>query len=372
MHDMTTGSATHLNPWMTVEMLSADAMSAVSVGGEPRGFAEWQRVVQRLLGKTPAAYGGLSTARVGEVLRTVRDEVREVAMRLHTHTGAVQLQAHPVLGPAGDVHAVRLWIGPARSRLPECRPAVGGIWDLASQTIRMPVRATHLPGITMRDYASGMSIAELFHRWPSFDRHAEVLDLLYEPKPGATLQFDVSAGASVCWRVSIRARDDERTRGAWLLIEDVCPEGALRRPTGLEQVALREAHRRAGTHLGMLQVEHASISHWLTDPAPWIRWDHLISPVDVFHPEDRARLAEAGAHLQAGEAISMTLRVLSDNCTYVPTQLSLYGYPGYSARRLAIAEFVPVFDEISAMRTRRPVVERSRCTFPPPDHRRAV
>ncbi len=352
---MTMGIAAPSTPWVTVETLSADAMSAVSVGGEARDFAAWQRVVQRLLGKTPSAYDSLSTTRVGELIRAVRDEVREVAVRVRTRTGVVQLHAHPVLGPVGDVHAVRLWVGPDRSRLPQPRPAVGGIWDLSAQTIRLPAGVTQLSGMTARDYAPSMSIAELFHRWPNFDGHAAVLDLLYEPKPGGTLQFDVPVGASVRWRVSIRARDDERTRGAWWLIEEVCSEGVLPWPSGLEQVALREAHRRAGTHLAMLQVGHASISHWLTDPAPWVRWNHLVSPVDVFHPEDRDRLTDTETCLQTGEKVRMTVRVLNNSGAYVPTRLSLYGYPGYSARRLAIIEFESAVDEMAAA---RPLCER--------------
>jgi hypothetical protein len=198
---------------------------------------------------------------------------------------------------------------------------------------------TELAGMSPQDYAPAMSIAELFHRWTGFDRHGEVLDLLYDPTPGASLQFVVTAGVSARWLVSMRARDDRRTRGAWLLIENAGQADSDAQATTLERVALREAHRRAGTHLGVLQVEHASISHWLTDPAPWVRWDNLASPVEVFHPDDRAQLAGVAERLRSGAAATVTVRVLNHCGGYTPAALSLYPYPGYSARHLAIAEF---------------------------------
>ncbi len=361
MLDMGSFEVPRNNPWLTVEMLAPEGMSAASVGGQPREFAGWQRVVQRLLAKMPSAYG-LSTASACEALSAASRDAVEVDLRMVTDAGPHRMLARPVLGPAGDVHAVRLWIGPVGARVPVPAPAVGGIWDLASQTIRLPAGVTELAGMPPEHYAPAMSIAELFHRWTGFDRHAEVLDLLYDPNPGASLQFDVTVGISGRWLISMRARDDLRTRGAWLLIEDAGPVDPHAQATTLERVALREAHRRAGTHLGVLQVEHASISHWLTDPAPWVRWDNLASPVEVFHPDDRAQLADMAERLRSGAAATVTLRVLNHCGGYTPAALSLYPYPGYSARHLAIAEFVRVaVPEDSAPVKPRMVVERSRC-----------
>ncbi|WP_051194640.1 GAF domain-containing protein [Nocardia jiangxiensis] len=350
------------NPWLTVEMLAPEGMSAASVGGQPREFAGWQRVVQRLLAKMPSAYG-LSTRTACEALTTASRDAVDVDLRVVTDAGPHRMLARPVLGPAGDVHAVRLWIGPADARAPLPPSAVGGIWDMASQTIRLPAGVTELAGMSPEDYAPTMSIAELFHRWTGFDRHAEVLDLLYDPNPGASLQFEVTVGISARWLISMRARDDLRTQGAWLLIEDTGPVDPGAQVTTLERVALREAHRRAGTHLGVLQVEHASISHWLTDPAPWVRWDNLASPVEVFHPDDRAQLAEVAERLRSGMAATVSLRVLNHCGGYTPALLSLYPYPGYSARHLAIAEFVRAAlpEESVSVKTARMVVERTRC-----------
>jgi hypothetical protein len=193
-----------------------------------------------------------------------------------------------------------------------------------------------------------MSIAEVFQRMSSFDRHAELLDLLYGPEPGGKLQFDVTmsdlAGRPGRWRISIRARDDERTRGAWWLIEDISAASAPVQWPTLEQVGLREAHRRAGTHLAVVQVEHTAISHWLTDPAPWIRWDYLFRPVDAFHPDDRGQLARLGDSLGAGDTTGVVVRALNYSGGYTPTSLLLYPYPGYSKRQLAIAQLVRVPD----------------------------
>jgi len=341
IHGMKSLGVPGTHPWVTVETLAPDGMSAVSVGAESREFVGWQRVVQRLVSRMPSARG-LTAARAFEAVVAARDGAADVRWQVRTDCGPYVLHARPVLGPAAEVHAVRLWAGPSGDRVPSPNPAAGGIWDLGSQTIRLPAGVTELAGMAAHDYQPSMAIAELFHRWKGFDRHGEVLDLLYDPKPGATLQFDVTVGFSARWRVSMRARDDARTRGAWLLIEDVSSADAVPQASALERVALREAHRRAGTHLGVVQVEHSSISHWLTDPAPWVRWDNLPVPVDVFHPEDRARLAGVAERLGSGAATALTVRSLSYSGDYAPTSLVLYPYPGYTGRQVAIAEFSQV------------------------------
>jgi|GEM_PF-4283606 len=335
-------------PWVTIETLAPGTLSVASVGEAARGFAGWQRMLQRLLSRTPALYDSLTTARVAAAVLWARDRAEEVERLFQTGVGPYTLQIRPVFGPAGDVHAVRLWLGPAAVPTPEPAPAVGAVWDLGSQAVALPSGITSLSGISAEEYAPGMSIAELFARMTAFDRHAETLDLLYAPKPGDKLQFDVTvpamSGRPGRWRISIRARDDERTRGAWWLIEDVSA-GAIPAiwPT-LERVGLREAHRRAGTHLAVIQLEHTSISHWLTDPAPWIRWDYLFRPVDAFHPDDRDRLAGLGDSLRSGGTAGMVVRALNYNGGYTPTSLLLYPYPGYSSQQLAIAQLVRVTD----------------------------
>ncbi len=343
--------------WTTIETLTPEGMSVASVGDAPRGFAGWQRVLQRQLAKMPAIYDGLTTARIAEAMISSRDRAQEVDLRIATRSGPHKLLIKPVFGPAGDVHAIRLWLGPATAEVPELRPAVGAIWDLETQTIQQPGGIARLSGSSAEEYVPRMSIAEMFHRMSAFDRHAEVLDLLYEPVAGAKLQFDVTVRADGerpgRWRVTIRARDDERTRGAWLLIEEIGLDLMSPSWSTLEQVGLREAHRRAGTHLAVVQLEHTSISHWLTDPAPWIRWDYLFRPVDVFHPDDRHRLLSLDDRLRVGDTAGVTIRALNYGGGYTPTSLLLYPYPGYSAQRLAIAQLVRVADDLPMMEAHR-------------------
>ncbi len=331
-------------PWVTVETLAADAMSVASVGLEPRDFASWQRVLQRLLAKSPALYDSLSTARLIEIVQEARSQAEDIDLRVPTASGPHDLKVRPVFGPAGDVHAIRLWLGPTGAPAGPATPAVGAIWDLESQTVQLPSGITRLWGVCAEEYVPATSIAELFHRVTGFDRHAEVLDLLYEPKPGARLQFDVAVtdgpGRTGRWRITIRARDDARTRGAWLLFEDVTSANSPEVWPTLERVGLREAHRRAGTHLAVVQLERTSISHWLTDPAPWIRWDYLFRPTDVFHPEDRETLIALGEKLRAGDTTGVTVRALNYAGGYTPTSMLMYPYPGYSSRQLAIAQLV--------------------------------
>ncbi|GAB2710141.1 hypothetical protein GCM10027089_37180 [Nocardia thraciensis] len=351
-------------PWVTIETLAPDSMSVASVGEAPRDFAGWQRVLQRLLSKIPAVYDSLSTARIAEAMRATRDRAEEVDLRIPTRSGAHLLKIQPVFGPAGDVHAVRLWLGPASAHIPEPRAAVGAIWDLSTQTLQQPSGITQLSGIAAEEYVPRMSIAELFHRMSAFDRHAEVLDLLYAPALGSKLQFDVAvphgSGRPGQWRITIRARDDVRTRGAWWLIEDVSTEELPASWSTLERVGLREAHRRAGTHLAVVQLEHTSISHWLTDPAPWIRWDYLFRPIDVFHPDDRNRLVEIGDRLRSGDTAGVTVRALNYGGGYTPTSLLLYPYPGFSSRQLAIAQLVRVADDVPVLEHRQVVEPRLR------------
>ncbi|MGW4247306.1 GAF domain-containing protein [Nocardia sp. NPDC004722] len=280
--------------------------------------------------------------------------VRERATAIHqtvpTRSGPHTLRIEPILGPAGDTHAVKLWLGPSSARVPASGNAVGAIWDLESQTLALPSGVTQLAGVAAEEYAPRMSVAELFHRISAFDRHGELLDLLYDPQLGKRVQFEATVGGggerAGRWRVTVRARHDERGRGAWWLIEDVTSDHIAIRGAALESVGLREAHRRAGTRLAVVQLERASIAHWLTDPAPWIRWDYLFRPCDVFHPDDRAKLMELHDRVQAGFTASVTVRTLNYGGGYSQTSLLVYPYPGYSTQPLAIVEFMSADSEI--------------------------
>ncbi|MCX4092158.1 GAF domain-containing protein [Nocardia sp. alder85J] len=334
-------------PWITIETLLPGAMSVASVGETARNFAGWPRVLQRQLARTPAVYDSLSAADIGEAVWATRTRAATIDATIPTRSGPHVLRTRPVFGPAGDVHAVRLWVGAAGTGAPE-PAAVGASWDLASQTIALPSGITRLSGIAATDYAPRISIAELFQQLSDFDRHAEVLDLLYAPEPGAALQFEADTAPGpqprARWRITLRARPD--LAGAWWLIEDIDPDAATPRRLALEWVGLREAHRRAGNYLAIVQLEHAGIAHWLTDPAPWIRWDRLPRPTDVFHPDDRRRLAELGDRIRAGDAAGTTVRVLTTTGDYLPTSVLVYPYPGYSARPLILAQFVRIADDL--------------------------
>ncbi|WP_063044663.1 GAF domain-containing protein [Nocardia pseudovaccinii] len=346
-------------PWATVETLAPGVASVAAMGDASRNFANCDRVVQRLLAKSPALYDTLTTRDITGMIRLAHLRGEDMDLTIPTGAGPHKLMLRPVLGPAGDVHAVRLWLGPAVAPIPPLRPAVGLIWELDTQLIHQPVGLRRLCGVEAEEYVPRRSIAELFHRISRFDRHVEVLDLLYGPVPGQKLQFDVivTSGSSRRgqWRISMRARDDERTRGAWWLIEDVTSDTMPSMAPTLDHVGLREAHRRAGTHLAIVQLEHATISHWLTEPAPWVRWDYLFRPVDVFHPGDRVRLADLSGRLASGDATEATVRTLNYGGGYTPTSLLLYPYPGYSVHRLTIAQLVLIGDELPIARPSEPV-----------------
>lgn len=355
-------------PWITIETLTPDVLSVISVGEVAREFVGWQRVLQRQLSRMPALYDGLTTVGIVELVMRARDRAEGVDLQIATGSGPHILRLRPVFGPAGDVHAIRLWAGPEAAKVPRLGPASGVIWDLDTQTIQQPGGITAMTGLAAEEYAPRVSIAELFHRISGFDRHAEVLDLLYDPKPGDTLQFDATvtdgAGRPGRWRFSLRGRNDARARGAWGLIEDITSEQVPDRWPTLERVGLREAHRRAGTFLAVIQLGHTSISHWLTDPAPWIRWDYLFRPVDVFHPDDRPRLLELSERLYSGDTVGLTVRVLNYSGGYTPTSMLLYPYPGYSSKQLSIAQLVRVADDVPMVEPRPNTVKHRNTRTP--------
>ncbi|MEV6280200.1 GAF domain-containing protein [Nocardia sp. NPDC051832] len=330
-------------PWVTVETLAPHTMSVASVGDQPRDFTNWERVLQRQMTKIPALFDNLSTRGVAEAIRAARERCEDVDIAIPTNSGPHQLKIRLVLGPADDAHAVRIWLGPTAAPVPLLRPALGAIWDLGTQTLRQSQDAA-IPGLPAGEHIPTFSITEIFHRMPSFTRHAELLELLYEPRPGQRLQCEAavttSPGATSRWRITARASDDAQPRTVRWLIEDVPDAAAPPDVSALECIGLREAHRRAGTHLALVQLGRAAIAHWLTDPAPWVRWDYLFRPVDVFHPDDRVRLVELATRFRAGDSVGLTVRVLNHGGGYTPTLLLLYPYPGQTNRHLAIAQWV--------------------------------
>ncbi|MBF6415266.1 GAF domain-containing protein [Nocardia cyriacigeorgica] len=348
-------------PWVTVETLAPDVQTVASVGDEARGFAGWRRVLQRILSKTPALYDSLSTRGIGEAIDAAQKLAEDVDLTIPTASGPHRLLIRPVFGPARQVHALRIWLGPGAEQVPELRPAVGVTWDLDAQMICQPNGISGLPGMVAEEYVPRVSLAEVFHRFTGFDLHAEVLSLLYGPQAGDKLQFETAvrtgSGKPAKLLITIRARVDAQARGAWLLIEDITSETTTVSAPTLEHVGLREAHRRAGTHLAVIQISHASIAHWLTDPAPWIRWDYLFRPVDVFHPDDRARLPMVAERLLAGESAGLTMRTLDYGGDYQSTSLLLHPYPGTRHRDLAIGQLVRATGE-------RPMLDDSRYGLP--------
>jgi hypothetical protein len=333
-------------PWVTVETLSPPDMSVATIGEAAREFANLQRVVQRLLAKQPGIHDAINSQRLIGAIEATRSRKRQVDREYAARSHRYRLTARPVLGPGGDVHAVRFWLGPT-GEVPELRLALGLLWDRNTQTIRHSQTAS-----ADRSHAampSGtLSIAELFHQACDFDRHDEVLETLYNPKPGARLQFELStahkSGRTILWRNTIRMADDSTGLVRWLA-EDVTPLVATPTVTSLERRGLKEAVRRAAMYVAVVELADTSISHWLTDPAPWIRWARLSRPTDAFHPDDRHELAHAADRILAGDTTEVTLRTLNHRGGYSLTNVVLYPFPGPSSRHAAIGELTPAAPE---------------------------
>jgi hypothetical protein len=327
-------------PWVMIETLAPDTMSVATVGGEARGFAGPLRVVQRLLARNPALYDGITTARLIDRLGEVRDQGKHIYQEIQTAAGPHKLVARAVPGPAAAVHAVQFWIGPAAAVIPPPRRAIGATWDIESQIVRQPLAMAQLFGPMSDDIPAAYSLAELFHRATMFDRHGELISLLYDPKPGGRLQFDIAlrhrANMTRRWRVAVRGGSGV-ARWLW---EDVSAETPALTHRALEHIALREAHRRTGTCLAVVHLAGASICDWLTDPAEWIKWDGLTSAVEVFHPEDRRRLRALAEGMTGGAGIDITVGTLDRDSGYRPTRMLIYPYPDQANPHLAVVEFV--------------------------------
>lgn len=326
-----------------METLTPDSMSIATIGDEPRNFASLQRAAQRLLSKTPVLHGNITAQDIIDTIHDVRREPRNIDRSISTTDGTHDFAARPVIGPTGQVHGVRFWLGPAGST-PPLRPAFGSLWDLGSQTIRHTVKP---PPNIARPCLPLISLAELFHRAIAFDRHDEVLDFLYHPEPGAKIQFDATLthrpGRNCRWRNTIRFPKQPTEQAHWLAEFVTAASDQLSRPT-LEQLGLRDAMRRAHIHLAVIQVAYSSITYWLTDPAPWIRWDELPRPAEVFHPDDRHLLSGAADLLPSGANPTITLRTLGHSGAYSPTRCQLFPCPGRMSGQFVIGQLTKLGD----------------------------
>lgn len=107
-------------PWVTVETLAPEVMSVASVGDVSRNFTSCDRVVQRLLAKTRVLYDTLTTRDITGMIRLVHLRGEDMDLTIPTGAGPHKLVLRPVLGPVGDVHAVRVWLGPVAAPIPPC------------------------------------------------------------------------------------------------------------------------------------------------------------------------------------------------------------------------------------------------------------
>jgi hypothetical protein len=338
-------------PWIMVETLAPDIQTVVSVGGEPRDFAPLDRSVKRLteyLKSIPDSHNPMVQRKVRHAVDTARRTGNPFEQTLTIAAAQYLLLALPVPGPNRQVHAVQFWLGPHTGikRHPSPRRAAGVVWDLPRQVICQPIDSARLSGVPDDEYVPEVSIAEIFDRASQFDRHQQVLDLIYNPAPGDKTQFEVTVphmeGILMRWQVSIRARDDDQCKGAWWMWEDITSDQHPPRYPTLEQVGYRAVHRNAGTHVAVVMVAYSTIPYWLTDPAPWIRWNYLSKPTDVFHPDDRRRLWELAAQLEPGQDAEVVVHTLTYEGDYAPTRILLSPYPGYTTgRRLMIGQFMP-------------------------------
>ncbi|MBE7193575.1 MAG: DUF5593 domain-containing protein [Gordonia polyisoprenivorans] len=323
--------------WILAESLDpAIDMTVVSLGGEPRDFTSLERVVR----------GELRAAGVEKVTRDMADDVMLRFLDVRRYAVPVTRQIAdtdltviclPVIGPDRFPHGVQGWIGDRRTYdPPDERPAAGVVLDYATGMITQPIESIRLSGVPDSEYVREVSLAEIIDRGDGVEA-TELIALTHNPPvPGDSLKFQVnvphSAGYSMRWQVTIRSRNDSQTVGSWWLWEDITSD--TNRPTTppIERAAAKEALQEAGIYMAVLHPESATISHWLNDvAAPWIQWEFNQYGHDVFHPDDRAKIAALADVNSADELVVRTRYTAKPG--YLETRLRLSPYPGLTASR---------------------------------------
>lgn len=333
--------------WMVAETLDpATPMTIVSVGGRPRDFTRRERVVHDALVKGGLVKGGLERPPtldmklfVGKAFDDARESRHTVERKIpDTPLTAICI---PVPGPFGDAHAVQGWIGNLRdTEPPPPRPAAGVVWDFDKQMIIQPIESIRLSGVPDDEYVREVSLAEIIERGEKVAHVERLLEVTQNPPiPGDYMRFPVSVphlkGHTMTWQVTLRSRDDEQCRGSWWMWEDMTSETNTPQYPTLEDVGYQAVHRRAGIHVAVVNLESATIPHWLTEPAPWIKFRYLNTPTEVFHPGDRARIS---AHVK-NPRNELVVRTLLPELGYTHSRLILTPFPGLSEnRQLMIAQ----------------------------------
>ncbi|QIS08776.1 GAF domain-containing protein [Nocardia arthritidis] len=322
-------------PWTVVETLDpAVDPTVVSHGGVGRDFVVLERFLQRAI--NAARMGtAITPDSVSRHIVATRDRGEPTNALFGQGKNKWVLHTLPVMGPQNRVHGVQFWLGPVDEDPPEPHRVTGVTWDLPNKLVHLTADCTRMSGTPDEKFTPELPLAMFWRSTTRFDHHEAVFNLLYNPHPHGRLQSTGTVqhadGHEMLWQATIRARHDHEAIGAWALLEDLTSDAARPLHPTLEQEAFREYHRTAGTYLGVVHIADGTVVTWLTDPPPWIDWNH--APDEIFPPEDRARLATAVAPDEG------VVRALNHEMGYTPTRIVLSPYRGCRGKRLAIGQF---------------------------------
>ena len=330
--------------WIMAEALDpALPMTVTSIGGSPKPFASLERAVKKALSDAglPNAKPDIRSSAL-DALRDAYATNSSIERELPEAQG-LWIFGVPVPGPCDTAPAVQGWIGrPDEHEPPKLRPAAGVAWDYNKKMIIQPIESIRLSGVPDAEYVREVSLAEIIERGENVGQVTELLDFTQTPPvAGKSLQFQVnvphSAGHVMRWQVNIRSRNDDQAQGSWWMWEDVTSSENQPAYATLEDIGYRAAHRRAGIYIAVLHPESATIPHWITDPAPWVKWRYLRHPSDVFHPHDRPRIRALAA--AADRTDEIVVATLLPGLGYSRSRLLLTPYPGLTGnRQLMIAQ----------------------------------
>ncbi len=293
---MTGGLATGGWPrTLLVETLASHAApTLIAADGQPCSWAPMPRL------------GGnrLLTEKVRAIVVGVQESAHPVNVVLGPwRSQRVRVTAWPVVGPSGHVHAVQVWVGQPEATPLRPRQAAAFEWSSTSRLVTLGRELTDTeadPAIAGRLTLTSPEVFRyISHLEDAMTLIAKALDPLPEDdwEGIATLQApdgertvhlvmrSMPAPAHQCWRGLLHDITDTLTPP----------------PPTLNSIALSAMTARVGpTAVALMDLSHARIITWLTDPVPGIAWKGIIDNRDTPPPEDVVRIFQAFEQLRQG------------------------------------------------------------------------
>lgn len=321
------------NQWYLVETLADEPPTVVSAGGTVKNWTSLARLA-------PAP--GVHLEPLVQHVRSTRRRHQLPDVRAARGPG-FRIEAIPVLGPSGEVHAVQIWIGDSTVEPDPPRIVSGISWLLEKAVIAQTLEASMMSGVRPEDHVNERTAPEYYSKAVKFDDSERLFSLAFDPRAGDRWDSHMSVlhadGRVMRWHCWGRARTDPGNLGLRLLWHDVSDTTPPQVPT-LAELGMQETIRASSVYAGVFVADNAVLTMWLPSPPPWVEWRNVRGGNEIVHPEDRHYLSEALLRFRTGmtDAITVTARLRSAGDTWTPSTLCIRPYPGQLADRLVIVQ----------------------------------